>query len=210
MQTWEEGVAIQYDVTTVTVRPGTLPKAMAVIEKSLAKTADLLACWTSDIGALNRILILRGMTDADAVIAARMDALTSRNPFGVGEFIAGMAMDTYVAFDFLPPVQPGEYGPCYEVRTYMLKPDGLTPTAELWRKAVPGRVTVSPLLTAMTSVTGTVIRFMHIWPYKSVEERGRMRAKAIADKVWPPPGGAAHIAAQQSDIYLPAPFSPLR
>ena len=68
-----------------------------------------------------------------------------------------MTMDTYVAFDFLPPIKPGKFGPCYEVRTYVFKTDGLAPTVELWRKAVPGRMTVSPLLTAMTSVTGTVI-----------------------------------------------------
>jgi hypothetical protein len=43
-----------------------------------------------------------------------------------------------------------------------------------------------------------------------VEERARLRAKAIADKVWPPPGGPDHFTAMQSDIYLPADFSPVR
>ena len=98
----------------------------------------------------------------------------------------------------------------YEVRTYTLKPDGLAPTIELWRKAVPGRATVSPLLAAMTSVTGAVTRFMHIWPYKSPDERMRLRDKAVANGVWPPPGGPGHLAAQQADIYLPASFSPMR
>ena len=105
-----------------------------------------------------------------------------------------MAMDTYVSFDFMPPMRPGAFGPCYEVRTYELKPDGLAPTMELWRKAVPGRITVSPLLAAMTSVTGAVTRFMHIWPYKSFDERARLRDKAVADGVWPPPGGPAILS----------------
>jgi hypothetical protein len=61
----------------------------------------------------------------------------------------------------------------------------------------------------MTSVTGTVTRFMHIWPYSSLDERMRLREKAVDDGVWPPPGGPAFLASQQSDIYLPAPFSPL-
>jgi hypothetical protein len=80
----------------------------------------------------------------------------------------------------------------------------------LWRSAVPGRSTVSPLLTAMTAVTGTAMRFMHIWPYKSLDERARLRDQAVADGVWPPPGGPGHLASQQIDIYLPASFSPLR
>ena len=67
-------------------------------------------------------------------------------------------------------------------------------------------MTVSPLLTAMTSVTGTVSRFMHIWPYTSLDERARLRAKAVEDGVWPPPGGPSHLVGQRSDVYLPAPF----
>jgi len=200
---------MQYDVTIITVQPGTHPKALAALEGSLGKDDDLLACWYSEIGALNRIMVIRSVTNPTAIIEARQAALVSPSPFGVGEFITTMTMDTFVPFEFLPPIKPGKLGPCYEVRNYELKTYGLAPTAELWRKAVPGRTTVSPLLVAMTSVTGAVIRFMHIWPYKSIEERGRLRAKAVADGVWPPPGGPDFIAAQQSDIYLPAPFSPL-
>ncbi len=203
-------MAEQYDVTIVTVRPGTHPQALAVLEKSLANASDLLACWYADIGALNQILLIHKVTDPAAAIETRLATLKSKSPFGIGEFIVGMAMDTYVSFDFLPSLQPGEFGPCYEVRTYVLKPDGLVPTIELWRKAVPGRATVSPVLAAMTSVTGAVTRFMHIWPYKGFDERARLRDKAVAEGVWPPPGGPSHLASQQADIYLPASFSPLR
>jgi NIPSNAP len=200
----------QYDVTILTVRPGTHPRALSVLENTLSAAPGLLACWYSEIGAINQILIIRDGSDAAAAIESRQAALTSRNPFGIGEFITAMAMDTYVSFDFIAPMRPGEFGPCYEVRTYTLKPDGLALTIELWRKAVPGRLTVSPILAAMTSVTGAVTRFMHIWPYKTFDERARLRDKAVADGVWPPPGGPSHLAAQQVDIYLPAPFSPMR
>jgi hypothetical protein len=203
-------LAQQYDVTILTVRPGTHPQALAVLGRSLPGDASLLACWYSDIGTVNQILLIRTMADAAAVLDARLAALKEKSPFGIGEFITAMAMDTYVSFDFIPPMRPGAFGPCYEVRTYELKPDGLTPTMELWRKAVPGRMTVSPLLAAMTSMTGAVIRFMHIWPYKSFDERARLRDKAVADGVWPPPGGPSHLVSQQVDIYLPAAFSPIR
>jgi len=200
----------QYDVTIITVRPATQSSALSILQRVLTNDRTLLACWYSEIGALNQILILRSIIDPAAVLESRMAMLKSKSPFGVGEIMTGMTMDTFVAFDFLPPMQPGSYGPCYEVRSYILKNDGLAPTIELWRKAVPGRAKISPLLTAMTSVTGPVTRFMHIWPYKSVEERGRLRAKAIDDGVWPPPGGPDYLATQQSDIFLPAPFSPMR
>jgi hypothetical protein len=198
-----------YDVTIVSVRPGTHPQALAVLGKSLADDRNLLACWYSDIGAVNQILIIRKPADASPTLDARFAALNAPNPFGISEYIVAMAMDTYLAFDFIAPLRPGEFGPCYEVRSYVLKPDGLAPTIAAWRKAVPGRMAISPVLAAMTSVTGAVPRFLHVWPYKSFDERARLRAKAAADGVWPPPGGPGHLVSQQVDIYLPAPFSPM-
>jgi hypothetical protein len=203
-------LAEPYDVTIATVRPGTYPQALAALDKTLAGDSNLLACWYSEIGALNRILIIRKSADAAKAIANRFAALSARNPFGIGEFITDLSLDTYLPFDFMPPLQGGAYGPCYEVRSYVLKPDGLTPTIELWRKAVPGRAGVSPLLAAMVAVTGAAIRFMHVWPYKTYDERARLREKAVADGLWPPPGGPGHLLSQQADIYLPAAFSPLR
>lgn len=201
-----------YDVTIITVRPGTHPAALTRLAHVLSAAAadELLACWYSDLGALNQVLLIHSRPDAARAVGERAAILQSKSPFGVGDLIVSMTMDTYVSFPFMQPMTGGQYGPFYEVRTYMLKPDGLAATLELWRKAVPGRVTVSPLLAAMYSVTGAVTRFMHIWPYASLDERQRLRAKAVADGVWPPPGGPDQLAAQQADVFLPAEFSPMQ
>jgi hypothetical protein len=203
-------VPLHYDVTTITTVAGQHGKALSTLERQLADDRGLLACWYSEIGALNRILIIRDAADAAATLARRQSILESPDPFALGALLRTIEMDTYAAFEVVPPIKPGNYGPIFEVRTYTLKHHGLKPTAELWRKSVPGRAALSPVLAAMTSLTGEVIRFMHIWPYKSLEERATLRAKAIADGVWPPPGGPDYIATQQSDIYFPAPFSPTR
>jgi hypothetical protein len=203
-------LAAHYDVTIITVSPNAHPQALAVLEKTLAGDNKLLACWYCDIGALNQIMIIRDGTDAAASLAWRQAALSDKNPFGIRELIAAMTMDTYVPFDVMAPLKPGSFGPCYEVRTYTLKYDGLAATAALWREWVPKRQTVSPVLAAMSAVTGPAIRFMHIWPYPSLDERVRLRTKAVTDGVWPPPGGPTLLASQQSDIYLPAPFSPMK
>jgi hypothetical protein len=206
----EARLAQAYDVTILKVRPGTHPQALATLSKSLATDPDLLACWYSDIGAVNQILIIRNVANAAATLDGRTAALASRDPIGVGEFIIGMAMDIYMSLDIVAPMQPGAYGPVYEVRTYELKPGGVPQTVEAWRKAAPARLKISPVLAAMTSVTGAVTRFLHVWPYRSFEERARLREKAVTDGVWPPPGGPGLLVSQQVDIYLPASFSPLR
>ena len=203
---------MHYDVTIITVRPGTERNALARLKETLPSLVgdELLACWYSDIGALNRILLLRAASDIARIHAEREKILRSGNPFGIGECVAATSMDTYVSFPFMPPMTAGQYGPVFEVRTYAFRPDGVAPTIELWRKWVPGRAKLSPLLAAMHSITGTVTRFMHIWPYADLNERARLRAKAVADKLWPPPGGPDHLAMMQSDIYFAADFSPLR
>lgn len=203
-------MADHYDVTIIGVRPGTHPQALGALGRTLAADKALLACWFSDIGAVNRILIIRKSGDAAADLDRRLAAQSETNPLGIGELVTTISMDTYVSLDFMAPIAPGDWGPCYEVRSYVLKPGSLTPTVELWRKAVPGRAKVSPILAAMSSVTGPVTRFLHIWPYKSFDERARLRDKAVADGVWPPPGGPGHLISQQVDIYLPAPFSPTK
>jgi hypothetical protein len=203
---------MHYDVTIITVRPGTHPAALMRLEQTLASSpgSELLACWYSEIGALNRILVIHAAGDMMRGRADREAILRTGNPLGIGEYIVGLSMDTYVSFPFMPPMAAGQYGPIFEVRTYVLKPDGLLATIELWRQSAPGRAALSPLLAAMHSITGTVARFMHIWPYSDLNERARMRAQAVADKLWPPPGGPDHLAMMQSDIYLPADFSPTR
>ena len=200
-----------YDVTVLTLRPGATPRALPTLGKALeAQTGRMLACWYSDLGALNRILILTEHDASTQGAEARAALAREADLFGIGEFIMSVTFDTFVQFPFVEKLQAGASGPVFEVRTYSLKPDGLQKTMDLWRKAVPGRVTLSPLLAAMYSVTGTAPRFMHIWPYKSLDERQRIRAKSVEAGLWPPPGGPDHLVTMQSDVYLPAPFSPIR
>jgi len=199
-----------YEITTITVRPNTQPKALPVLKDQLANSSGLLACWYCDIGSLNRVMIIRSIGDLAANLDERRKILSARNPFGIGDLITEMTMDTFTALDCVQPMAPGEMGPHYEVRTYVFKTDGVTPTEQLWREWLPKRTKVSPILTAMISTSGTVARFMHIWPYKTLDERAKLRVKATADKVWPPPGGPEQFVKMQNDIFMPAPFSPLR
>ncbi|MDQ2955294.1 MAG: NIPSNAP family protein, partial [Pseudomonadota bacterium] len=110
---------MHYDVTIITVRPGTQPKALARLKDALPNSQGnaLLACWYSELGALNQVLLLHSADEAR--MGVREKSLRTDNPFGIGEFVAGMTMDRYVSFDFMEPMKAGEYGPVFEVRTYL-------------------------------------------------------------------------------------------
>jgi NIPSNAP len=204
---------VPYDVAIITVRPNTFPKIVGQVDPWLHATprkGEFLACLFSDIGALNQIMLIHQYA-AEADLAEDREAvLRSANPFGIAEAITGIAMESYTPFPFLAPLRPGQYGPIFEVRSYVLRPGGLTPTIEAWAKAAPGRQKLSPILAAMYTTGGEVTRFMHIWPYPSLDVRAQTRRTAIETGVWPPLGGPDHLQTMRTDIFLPATFSPIR
>ena len=202
-----------YDVTIITVKPNTHSKALPGVEqwlKANPRRGEFLACLASEIGDLNQILLMHHYTSEADLAADRDSVAKDPNPYGCLELTDGRSSDTFVQFPFLPPIKPGQHGPIFEVRTYLLKPNGLGPTIEAWTKKAPERMKLSPILAAMYSLTGEVTRFMHIWPYPDLITRANTRKTAIETGVWPPPGGPDHLLTMHTDIYLPAAFSPIR
>ncbi|SAL12145.1 hypothetical protein AWB73_00336 [Caballeronia turbans] len=200
-----------YDTVTLTVKIGANAQVFENIKNSgNAPGSTLLGCWYSDIGALGKVMVLRGFESEAALIGSRQRLLLEGNPFGCGEFITDVEVNSYALFPFLPPIEPAVHGGIYEMRVYGTKLASLQHTIDAWKSAVPERTTRSPLIGAMYALDGAVPRFLNIWPYKSVDERSRIRAEAVKDGIWPPKGGPAHLTTMESTIYMPAPFSPLR
>ena len=56
---------------------------------------------------------------------------------------------------------------------------------------------------------GGLNQWLHIWAYKSLDQRTEVRKKAVADGIWPPPGGKPAVK-QENKIVLAAPFSPIK
>jgi hypothetical protein len=202
----------RYEIANFTFPLGAVPKALPRIDTYMqgAGRGTLRACFVAEIGALNEAMVIREFADDAQRLAERERINVEGNPFGIGDLINGMTIETHTLFPFLAPIASGESGPFFEVRTYTLRSSGLAPTIAAWEAAVPARAKLSPLAAAMYALEGGAPRFTHIWPYKSLNERTQVRAAAIEQGVWPPKGGPDHILTMRSSIYLAAPFSPLR
>ena len=202
----------RYEIANFTFPLGGPAKALPRIEAYMqgAGRGALRACFTSEIGALNEVMVVRQFDDDAQRLAERERVNVEGNPFGIGDLISGMTIESFTLFPFLPPIAAGSVGPFFEVRTYTLRPSGLAPTIAAWEAAIPARVRMSPLTAAMYALEGQAPRFTHIWPYKSLDERTQVRGDAVAQRVWPPQGGPDHILTMRSGIYLAAPFSPLQ
>ena len=95
--------------------------------------------------------------------------------------------------------------PLYEMRLYTYPSEGMPQVLEAWGAAIPERVKFSPLAGCWYSEYGGVNNFIHIWAYKSFEERARIRAETREKGVWRPPKGSVRPITQESKLLLPAP-----
>jgi hypothetical protein len=185
---------------------GKLAERIAFHVRDTEGAGTMLGSWTTDVGPLRQLLVLRGFPDAQ--MADRSRTMLCTNPFGAADLIDAMTLDSYAPFPFLPPVAPGAYGGVYEFRTYLLRTGGLAPTIEGWRQAMPERARVSPLTIAMHALGGAP-RILHIWPYASPDVRVAIRKDIYAAGIWPPPGGPEQIAEGSSWLAYPTASSPL-
>jgi hypothetical protein len=209
---------VLYELATLTFPPQHVGAVMRDAEAYVnAPDAGgrLLGAWTTEVGLLGRLLILRGFDTAESLAAERERTLFHPRPFGSevldgqhSGIVSAIEMESYKAFPFLPHVAAGAYGGIYEIRTYRLKPGGLPPTVAAWEAAVPERARLSPLVVSMYALDGAP-RITHIWPYANASERFEIRAEAVRRGIWPPTGAPAQLIEATSTLCVPAPFSPL-
>src|SRR5450759_99064 len=95
----------------------------------------------------------------------------------------------------------------YEVRTYDIKPRSLAEVEKRFGETYEKRKKYSELAAFWHTEIGPLNQILHVWHYKDLEERARIRAAAVRDKAWPPAIGE-FIVKQQSDIFIPLAISP--
>jgi hypothetical protein len=206
-----------YELATMTLPFGTASQAATNVQTYAAAPdaqGELLGCWFTDIGQLNQMIVLRGFADLTSLQTERERTQQSPNPFGCGEIFQSLEQHSYKGFPWMKPVRPsietGITGPVYEIRTYGIKPGGMQATIDLWAQYVPPREALSPCTVAMVALDGP-LRFTNIWSYPSLDARSKARADAVAQGIWPPKGGPAHLTTSMvSTIAMPTAVSPLK
>lgn len=202
-----------YQLINITIKMGTTATVAAGIQsfyQDEAAKGKLLGVFFSDIGELNQVVVLRSYASQQELDDENTRLAAQENLFGASENIIRYSVENFAGFDFLPEVEVGEFGPVYEIRTYELKHGGVPHVLEAWKNAVPTRTQYSKLTIAMYALDCTP-RIVSIWPYASLNERSEVRAKSVADGIWPPKGGPQWLTHEmRSMIALPTSVSPLK
>ena len=95
----------------------------------------------------------------------------------------------------------------YEIRTYRLAPGSVAEYEKRFGDAYEHRKKYSELLGFWHTELGPLNEVVHIWPYRDLAERARVRADAAKEANWPPKGREL-IQAMRSEIVAPFAFVP--
>jgi hypothetical protein len=203
-----------YEIRTYSLTPGSL----AEVEKRFGeayehrkKYSELAAFWHTEVGPLNEIIQVWAYQGMDERARIRLEVAKEPHwPPKTSEFILAMHSEILVPFPFSPFLKPGKYGPLYEMRIYKVKSGSLPDIMKAWEPKLPERIKLSPLAVAGGVDVGEVNRFIHIWPYRSFEQREAVRAEARRLGIWPPGGAPGRLLAQENKLMAPSAFSPLQ
>ena len=208
-----------YEVRTYDLKPasvGEFEKRFGEAYEKRKKHSELFAFWHTEVGPLNQVIHVWPYKDLAERTRIRADATKDGTwPPKTGEFIVAQRSDIFIPFPMSPDTKPGKLGPYYEMRIYTLAPGGLPNIEKAWQHALPERLKFGPLAAVWYSEVGGVNKFMHIWPYPTLDARADIRKRAQEAGAWPPSAQKAgtppyKLLAQENKILLPAAFSPLQ
>jgi hypothetical protein len=197
------------------MKPGSIPEVEKRFGAGLPareKLSRFAGFWRSEVGTLNQIIHIWPYKDLNERAAIRAKAIESGVwPVKMQEFILEMESKILYAAPFSPHFEPGQHGNIYEFRAYTYSPGSIPKVIESWSSRIKQRTAMSPLIFAGHTEIGPLNQWVHVWAYKNMGERERIRGEAVAAGIWPPPRHeSVTLLKQVSTLAIPASWSPLR
>ena len=203
-----------YEVRTYTLQPGSVAQFEENFAKALPsreKYSKLGAFWHTEIGPLNQVIHVWPYESVEERNEIRAEAAKDPGwpPKNPPEMYVSMSSDIYIPAPFMRPMGGDQaLGNIYEMRIYHYKTGSMPEVIKRWGDAIPHREEFSPCAGAMYSDLGSLNKWMHIWPYKDMEDRNRIRTEASKTEHWPPPT-REFLLSQESKMLVPSSFSPM-
>ena len=202
------------EVRTYQLKPGSLASVVETFGKHYEerkKFSELAAFWFTEIGPLNEIIHVWSYQDLAERERVRAEAAATPHwPPPIREHIVNQNSELFVPSPATPEFASGEIGPYFEMRTYMLAPGAVPSTIEAWQGAIAARQELSPVVISMFTEFGDLNKHVHVWAYKSLDERAAVRDRAMKEGIWPPKGAPGRVLTQENKILKAAPYSPVR
>ncbi len=203
-----------YEVRTYTLTPGSVAKFEENFAKALPareKYSKLGAFWHTEIGPLNQVIHVWPYESVDERNEIRAEASKDPDwpPANPPDMYVSMESEIWNPAPFMHPMGGNQaLGNIYEMRIYTYRNGTMGEVLKRWGEAIPHREEFSPLAAGMTSELGGLNKWMHVWPYKDLAERDKIRAEASKSPHGPPPTREV-LVKQENKMLVPASFSPM-
>ena len=202
-----------YEFRTYDLKPRTLGQYDATLTKSLSagrlEHSRLFGYWYSEFGLLNQALHIWPYDD----LQQRTEVREEVNgidfwPPATADLLTAQNTEIYFPAPFNDEAITGDHGPYYELRTYTYATGDTPKVIDAWAKAIQERRKHSAFIGAWFSELGDLNKWAHMWAYKSLDERTKVRSDMIDQKIWPPADNPVPIT-QANKLFMPFSFSPL-
>jgi hypothetical protein len=201
------------EMQTILLKPKSPPLVEKRFEQALparTRLSPLAAFWHSEVGTLNQIILLWSYASLADRERVHGEASKLQNwPPDLLEFTVEEQSTILRPAPFSPPLEPRQFGGIFEIRSYTFRSGSIPKVIERWTPMMEARIKLSPLVGCWYSDTGPLHRWVHIWAYADAAERQRIRADAVARRLWPP-DTSEFMLKMENMLAVPAPFSPLR
>jgi len=204
-----------FEMRTYLLKPGTPLQAEQAFGERIearSKLSRIAGFWRTEVGTLNQIIHIWPYKDVNERDQIRAEAVKSGVwPPKIADFVLDMESKILHPAPFSPAFEPGEHGNIYEFRTYTYGPGAIPKVIEAWTPRIKARSAVSPLIFAGFTDIGALNQWVHVWAYKNMGERERIRGEAVKAGIWPPPRHESVVLLKQTSTFaIPAKWSPLR
>jgi hypothetical protein len=209
-----------HELRTYTVTQGSLPEVIrnsGTVSRGIRgdNYGKLEGYWATEIGPLNQVVHLWSYADLNE--RARLRAELAQNQRWTKEYVPLnkeilVRQDIRLLNPVIGPVVPAESPNFYELRSYRTKPHTVHQWAELMKKTLAVREKYSKIVGLWITEAGQPNEVCHIWAYRDLNHRARVRAAAVADPEWQAflKESAPLLDEMHSTIMLPAPHSPMQ
>jgi len=201
-----------YEVRTYTLKPGSVNEAENRFGEAMPsrdKYSKLGAFWHTDVGPLNQIIHVWPYESLQQRTEVRAQAAKETGwPPKIQEFIETMESEIMIPAPFMRALGNQQLGSVYEMRMYIYQPGKMSEVLKRWGEAIADREKLSPLAACWYSELGGLNKFVHVWPYKDLGERARIRTESQKLPNWPPKT-REFLVSQSNKLLIPAAFSPM-